>query len=70
MAKQVSILNVEGMSCAHCEARIKKVVGALGGMGSVAVDLKGKTVSVEFDPGMVTGQKIKDAIEEQGYDVL
>jgi len=63
------ILNVEGMSCSHCEIRVKNAVGALGGVSSVVVSLSEKTVSVEIDPSAVTEKQIKDAIEEEGYNV-
>lgn len=69
MAKEMKTLNVEGMSCSHCENAVKKSVGALNGVSSVAVDLKGKKVTVEFDPEKVTVNTIKDTIEDQGYDV-
>ncbi|WP_010243064.1 copper chaperone CopZ [Acetivibrio cellulolyticus] len=69
MAKEVKTLNVEGMSCSHCENSVKKAVGALGGVESVAVDLKGKKVTIEFDAEKVSVGDIKDAIEDQGYDV-
>lgn len=69
MSKEIKTLNVEGMSCSHCENAVKKSVGALNGVSSVAVDLKGKKVTVEFDPDKVTVDTIKDTIEDQGYDV-
>ncbi|MCR4437192.1 MAG: copper chaperone CopZ [Clostridiales bacterium] len=69
MAKETKILSVEGMSCSHCENAVKKAVGALSGVDSVAVDLKGKKVTVDYDPGKVTVDTIKEAIEDQGYDV-
>jgi copper chaperone len=43
------VFNVDGMSCNHCENRVKKAVGSLNGVSSVNVDLAKKTVSVEFD---------------------
>lgn len=57
--------------CLAVTARIvlKKAVGALGGVESVAVDLKGKKVTIEFDAEKVSVGDIKDAIEDQGYDV-
>ncbi len=64
------VLNVEGMSCAHCENRVKKAVDALSGVASVDVSLEGKTVTVELDPSAVSTQQVKEAIEEQGYDVV
>jgi len=69
MAKETKILNVEGMSCSHCENAVKKSVGGLDGVSSVSVDLKGKKVTVEFNPEKVTVNAIKDTIEDQGYDV-
>ena len=62
-------LNVEGMSCAHCENAVKKAVSAIGGVSAVTVDLAGKTVAVIHDES-VTADMIKYEIEEQGYDVV
>lgn len=60
-------LNVEGMSCGHC---VKSVEGALKEIGATAtVDLNAKTVTVQFDESKLTVESIKEAIEEQGYDV-
>jgi copper chaperone len=70
MSKEIKTLNVEGMSCSHCENAVKKSVGALGGVSNVTVDLKGKQVTVEFESGKVTVEAIKEAIEDQGYDVV
>ncbi|GGH37598.1 copper chaperone CopZ [Paenibacillus segetis] len=62
------ILNVEGMSCGHC---VKSVEGAIAEIGAEAkVDLNAKNVSVSFDESKVTVEAIKEAIEEQGYDVV
>lgn len=66
---QKLMLNVEGMSCSHCENRVKNAVDALGGVSSVVVSLSEKTVSVEIDPSAVTEKQVKAAIEEQGYEV-
>ncbi len=65
-----AILKVEGMSCSHCENAVKKAVGALDGVSSVTVDLKGKTVTVEYDGSKVSLDMIKNEIEDQGYDVV
>ncbi len=69
MASEVKTLNVEGMSCSHCENSVKKAVGALNGVDKVEVDLKSKKVTIEFDPEKVSVVTIKDTIEDQGYDV-
>ena len=63
------VINVDGMSCSHCENAIMKALGALEGVGGVKVDLKGKTVTVDYDPSKVTPDSMKSEIEDQGYDV-
>lgn len=61
-------LNVEGMSCNHC---VKSVEGAVAGFGATGkVDLAAKKVDVTFDETKVTVEQIKEAIEDQGYDVV
>lgn len=64
------IINVNGMSCSHCENAIKKAVGALGGVDKVTVSLEGKTVTVDFDASKVSLDNIKAEIEDQGYDAV
>jgi copper chaperone len=65
-----TILKVEGMSCEHCVAAVKKAVGALPGVTGVEVDLSGKSVTVEHDSAAAPVTAIADAIEDQGYDVV
>lgn len=62
-------LNVQGMSCEHCVKAVEGSVGALNGVSSVKVNLKAATVDVEFNQQEVTLVKIKETIDEQGYDV-
>jgi len=69
MSIQVIVLDVEGMSCSHCENSVKKAVGGLDGVETVNVDLKSKKVSVEYDADKVKIDTIKDTIEDQGYEV-
>lgn len=63
-------LNVEGMSCSHCVNAVTKAVTALDGVSGVNIDLAGKTVAVDFDEDQVSLEAIRDAIEEEGYDVV
>lgn len=66
---QEILLNVDGMMCSHCENRVSTAVSELKGVTHVTVSLAEKTVSVTFDPSIVTDQQIRDAITEQGYEV-
>lgn len=63
-------LIVEGMSCAHCEHSIKKNLLENKGIVSVDVSLSQKVVTVEYSESSVTPLKIRQIIEEIGYDVL
>lgn len=65
-----SVLNVEGMSCMHCVNAIKNSVGALDGVSAVNVCLEDKTVTVEYDEVKTPLERIKEEIEEQGYDIV
>jgi len=65
---QHATLNVQGMSCGHCVQSVEKAVRGLG--ASAKVDLSGGKVDVEFDETQVQLAAIKDAIEDQGYDVV
>ena len=61
-------LNVKGMSCGHC---VKAVEGALESVGAKGnVDLDAGQVSIEYDEQKVTVDQMKQAIEDQGYDVV
>jgi copper chaperone len=62
-------LNVLGMSCDHCVRAVEGSVGELSGVNSVKVNLKSKTVDVEFNNQEVSLDKIKETIDDQGYDV-
>ncbi|WP_057913590.1 copper chaperone CopZ [Peribacillus muralis] len=62
-------LNVSGMSCGHCVNAVEGNVGKLDGVESVKVHLDSGKVDVAFDHGKVSLEKIKETIDDQGYDV-
>ncbi len=64
-----SVLDVTGMSCAHCEKSVKTSVGSLAGVNDVKVDIKIGQVTVQYDPDKVDLKTIQDTIEDQGFDV-
>lgn len=65
---QTITLNVEGMSCNHCVNTIEKTLSGLGATGKV--NLAAKTVEVSYDESGLSVEAIKEAIEDQGYDVV
>ena len=62
-------LNVEGMSCDHCVKAVNNALSAITGVSHIAVSLKDKTVSFNFDPAQASLQAIKAAITDAGYEV-
>jgi len=65
-----TVLKVEGMSCDHCVKAVQKAVGALPGIENVSVDLESKTVTVKYNPAQSTLDRIKEEVDDQGYDVI
>jgi copper chaperone len=62
-------LNVQGMSCGHCVNAIEKSVGQLTGVELVKVNLTDAQVYLAFNEVQVSLDKIKETIEDQGYEV-
>ena len=62
-------LKVEGMMCAHCEARVKKALEAVPGVESAAADHTAGTAVVTL-AGPVADETLKAAVEAQDYKVL
>ncbi len=63
-------IKVEGMSCMHCQLRVKKAVEDVEGVQRADVNLQTKQVVVDYEEGKVNLEKIKAAIQEAGYEPL
>lgn len=64
------ILKVEGMSCAHCKNAVETALTELNGVESAQVSLEQGNVEIQYDDSKVSTTQMKDAIEDQGYDVV
>ena len=60
-------LNVEGLMCPKCEARVKKALEALTGVESAVADRTTGTAVIKGE-GLDTSV-LKAAVEEAGYKV-
>ncbi|WFS62873.1 heavy metal translocating P-type ATPase [Pseudodesulfovibrio thermohalotolerans] len=60
-------LDLGGMHCAACSARIERVVGGLGGVSSASVNLAAETGNFVFDPSLVSRREIREAISGAGF---
>lgn len=63
------ILQVQGMTCSHCEIRIEAGVGELKGVEKAKADFAHSVVHVTYDPNLVRLEQISEAIENAGYRV-
>jgi Cu2+-exporting ATPase len=62
-------LKVEGMMCPHCEARVKKALEAVPGVGSAVADHTAGTAVVTLTEA-VDDETLRAAVEAQDYKVL
>lgn len=63
-------LDVRGMTCGHCESAVKGALEGLEGVQAVEVNLGSGKVDVTYDGAKVTLADMREAIEDQGYDVV
>jgi copper chaperone CopZ len=61
------IIEIEGMTCGHCVARVEKALKALVGAQGVRVDLKKNRA--EMNAGSVSDDAITSAVTDAGYMV-
>ncbi len=61
-------MNIEGMVCGHCEARVKKALEALAGVESAEVSHEKGTAVVSMSAD-VADDTLKEAVEAQDYKV-
>lgn len=63
------LLEVGGMTCTGCEARVGKVLGRLDGVRTTTADHTAGEVRVVFDPDETSPASIAAAITGAGYEV-
>jgi copper chaperone CopZ len=58
-------LKIDGMSCGHCVTAVKKALEGLDGVTVESVAIGSATV--EYDPAVVSPEKIVGAVSDAGY---
>ncbi|PWZ40285.1 putative copper-transporting ATPase HMA5 [Zea mays] len=66
--EKVSVFAVTGMTCAACAGSVEKAVKRLPGIHDAAVDVLGGRAQVVFYPAFVSEGKIREAIEDVGFE--
>ncbi len=57
------------MSCEHCKNAVESALAKLNGVSSAEVNLAKNNVRVEYNDSKANIERMKEAIEDQGYDV-
>jgi len=61
-------VKVEGMTCSHCQMRVKKAIEGVKGVKKAEVDLRGKIATATLEnEGAATCDEIISAIVKAGY---
>lgn len=61
-------INIEGMACGHCTARVEKVLSELAGVTEVTVSLENKNAVVTVEDS-VTDELLTKTVTDAGYEV-
>lgn len=61
------VIQVEGMTCRHCEMSVEKAIKNLKGIEKVQASHKEKKVDIEYNNPDLKLEEIYNAIEETGY---
>ena len=67
-AEEKKVLYIDGMSCSHCEAAVKKALEAIDGVSSVSVSHEAGSAEVVLS-GDVADEVLSAAVESEGYTV-
>ncbi len=58
------------MSCASCAISAESIVKGLDGISNASVNFATATLSVEYQPEVITPEQIRAAVQDGGYDLL
>ena len=61
---------VVGMACSACSANVEKKLNALAGISSASVSLPGRSALIDYDPTTISLEKMKQAVNDIGYDLV
>lgn len=66
---ETTSFSVPSITCNVCAGKIQDGLSSMNGVGDIAVDLKSKTVNVEYDPNQVQPIDIRKKVSSMGYEV-
>ncbi len=64
------VIQIKGMSCAHCEKRVSRALSAIRGVEACTVSAAEGSAVVRFDETLADAEALKTAVREAGYEVV
>lgn len=64
-----TMMHVEGMTCDHCKKAVEGALTGISGVKQADVNLESGKVRVSHND-TVSNEALKEAVEDQGYDVV
>ena len=61
------ILEIEGMTCGHCQMTVAKALKDVKGVEEVEVNLETSKAKILFKEGKSNESKLIDAVQKAGY---
>lgn len=61
------VMNITGMTCAACAARIEKVIGKMDGVEQIDVNLALHRATLQIVPARISFRSIEDKVRQLGY---
>lgn len=63
-----AVIKIDGMTCNSCVQSIEGAISERKGVQRVAVSLAGSTGTIHYDPAVTSGEELRAAIEDMGFD--
>ncbi|NXE87758.1 ATP7B ATPase, partial [Menura novaehollandiae] len=67
-ATHTAVIKIDGMTCNSCVQSIEGAISQRQGVQRVAVSLAGNTGTIHYDPAVTSGEELRAAIEDMGFD--
>uniref|UniRef100_H0ZW68 Copper-transporting ATPase 2 n=1 Tax=Taeniopygia guttata TaxID=59729 RepID=H0ZW68_TAEGU len=64
----MAVIKIDGMTCNSCVKSIEGAISQRQGVQHVAVSLAGSTGTIHYDPAVTSGEELRAAIEDMGFD--
>ena len=69
MSNKIITIDVVGMTCAACSARVEKALNKQDGIINATVNLLQQKATIEYDKEKIDPDQIVQTIEKTGYQV-